>query len=125
MQASLGSGCVMVIGKATNDADYKLVGAKNSALCKFGLVVGRNTDDSPRYANVDAWWDIADYCKIIKKGDVVQAFGTIEEREYKGKIYKTLRAEYVNVMKKITMAPSQNENADDGFVEVTDDDLPF
>jgi len=125
MQAKLGNGFVMVVGKATKDADYRLVGTKNSALCKLGLVVGRKEDDSPIYANIDAWWDLAGACKGVRKGDTVLALGTIEEREYNGQTYKTLRAEFASVVQRVDVPAAAPPPDSDDFVDVPDSELPF
>lgn len=88
---------VIATGRATKDAELKYVGSKNSALCDFGLVVGEKEDGSAVFANCKAWWALGEYASRIRKGDNVCVIGKLESREYNGKTYTDLVAEWLNV----------------------------
>ena len=131
-QGKLGD-MVIVTGKASGDAEFKLVGAKNSPLCTFSLIAGKRKDTTTIFVNCKAWYGLAHYCENVKKGDSVAVIGTLEEREYNGKTYTDLVAEWINFVSsddapQRELAPNGTpfpagvtfeESADDG------DDLPF
>lgn len=95
MQIKLGQG-VLVTGRATKDAELKLVGAKDSPVAQFSIAAGKREDDTTIFVEIKAWYRLAEYAEGIRKGDAVCAVGEIEEREYNGKIYKTLVADWLN-----------------------------
>lgn len=108
---------MIVAGSATRDAELKLVGSKNTPLCTFGMAVGRDENDASIYVNVKSWRDLAEYAAGIRKGMPVFAAGKVEEREYEGKVYKDLVAEFLMYLDH-TPAPTFTEVEDDG-------ELPF
>lgn len=95
MQTKLGDS-VLVVGKCTGDAEYKRVGQKDSPIASFSLIVGKRQDTTPIFANCKAWYRLAEYAKHIRKGDHVIAIGHLESREYNGKTYTDLVAEWIN-----------------------------
>jgi single-stranded DNA-binding protein len=104
-QGKLGD-MVIVTGKASGDAEFKLVGAKNSPLCTFSLIAGKRKDTTTIFVNCKAWYGLAHYCENIKKGDSVCVIGTLEEREYNGKTYTDLVVEWVNIVDATTVETS-------------------
>lgn len=120
-------GGVIVAGNATRDAEFKLVSDKNTPFAKFGLAVGKGDDGKPIYANVKAWRSLAEYCIGITKGMPVMVLGQVEEREYEGKIYREIVADFVLFTPEQTAAvkpTEQNAVGYNGFTEVSDDDIP-
>lgn len=107
-----GKGGVLIAGNATRDAEYKLVGSKQSPMCKFGMAIGRDAEDKPIYANVKAWRALAEYAAGITKGTPVMVAGHIVEREYNGETYREVEADYLVYLDR---DPAR------GFVQVTDD----
>ena len=95
MQSKLGES-VIVAGKAIKEAEYKIVGAKNSPVCSFSLNVGKRKDTTTIFVNCKAWYGLANYSKNIQKGDNVIVIGHTEDREYNGKTYTDLVAEWIN-----------------------------
>lgn len=95
MQAKIGES-VLVVGKAIKDAEFKIVGAKDSPICSLSLNVGKRQDTTTIFANVKAWYSLAEYSRHICKGDAVIAIGHTESREYNGKTYTDLVAEWIN-----------------------------
>ena len=95
MQSKLGES-VIVAGKAIKDAEFKIVGEKQSPVCSFSLNVGKRKDTTTIFVNCKAWYGLANYSKYIQKGDSVIVIGHTEEREYNGKTYTDLIAEWLN-----------------------------
>lgn len=95
MQVKLGDS-VLVVGKCTGDAEYKRVGQKDSPIASFSLIVGKRQDTTTIFANCKAWYRLAEYAKHIRKGDHVIVIGQLESREYNGKTYTDLVAEWIN-----------------------------
>ena len=114
-------GGVIIAGQATRDAEYKHVGAKDTPMCTFGLAVGRDAENKPIYANVKAWRDLAEYAAGVTKGASVMVLGQVEEREYEGKVYKAVVADFLVYLD--LKPPAVGDPA--GFTPVPDDDLPF
>ena len=130
MQAKLGES-VIVAGKAIKDAEYKIVGSKGSPVCSFSLNVGKRKDTTTIFVNCKAWYGLANYAQNIQKGDNVIVIGHTEEREYNGKTYTDLIAEWINFVgsdeTSAEIAPSGKPYpATVKFEEAqTDGDLPF
>ena len=129
MQGKIGE-LTIVIGNATKDAEMKLVGEKQTPVTSFGLAVGKRQDTTTIFANCKAWRHLATYASGIRKGDTVIVSGKIETREWNGKEYTDLNAEWLNVLPKIaTMQDPFTQLADkaDQFEELEDDggELPF
>jgi hypothetical protein len=95
MQTKLGES-VLVVGKCVKDAEYKRVGAKDSPVTSFSLNVGKRQDTTTIFVNCKAWYALAEYSKEIRKGDAVIVIGRTESREYNGKTYTDLIAEWIN-----------------------------
>ena len=95
MQTKLGES-VLVVGKCIKDAEYKRVGAKDSPVTSFALNVGKRQDTTTIFVNCKAWYALAEYSKEIHKGDAVIVIGHTESREYNGKTYTDLTAEWIN-----------------------------
>ena len=98
MQTKLPDGSIMVAGRATRDAEFKVVGEKQSRLCKVGLAVGKRKDTTTIYVEIAAWHALASVLAAARKGDAVLVVGRLTEpREYNGKSYQDLEAEFLSV----------------------------
>lgn len=93
----------ILTGTATRDAERKNVGEKQTALCKWGMAIGKRPDTTTIFCDCAAWRSLGEYAALIRKGDAVCAIGKIEEREYNGKTYKTFNCEWLNIAK--TLVP--------------------
>jgi single-stranded DNA-binding protein len=125
MRAKIGDG-VMACGNATKDAEFKMLGDKNTPNAKWGMAVGKDKDDNTVFANCEAWGRLAYHAENIKKGDPVLVFGQIREHEYNDKTYKTLVADFVQYIGSTTEKRQEMQQAEpqEQFF-ATDDDLPF
>lgn len=138
MQTKLGDN-ILVVGKAIKDSEFKYVGTNGTPVTSFSLNVGKRKDTTTIFVNCKAWYALAEYSAKIKKGDSVIVIGHTEEREYNGKTYVDLIAEWLNVVSDNTeanVAPNgksmhsaiQTDNKQtSAFTELDegDGDLPF
>lgn len=143
MQTRLPDGSVMVCGGCSTDAQLERVGQYNNRLCKLELAVGKRTPQGSDRSetvrcNVVAWHGLAEVLAQARKGDPVFVIGRLQSREWEGKTYTDLVAEYINVC---ALAPNRTARRagpspramppitgpDDPLQELTtpDDQLPF
>lgn len=133
MQVKLGGNRVLLVGFAHRDAELKRVGSKDTALCNFSLIVGKDADGKNVFANCKAWRDMGLVASSVRSGDTVLAIGEIEEREYNDKVYKDLVCEFVDIAKvkpvefpgATYVDPSVDGPAPFGDLDPNDDGLPY
>ena len=102
MQTKLSDGTILAAGACGRDPEFRVVGEKQARKCTVGLAVGRRPDpDGDRpitvWANVVAWHGLASILAAARKGDPVFVIGKLKSREYNGKTYTDLEAEYISV----------------------------
>lgn len=92
----------MVCGRAAKNGELQRVGANQSRLCKLGLAVDKRPDsENPTgkpitvWANIVAWNNLASLLAQAQKGDSVLVLGQLKRREYEGKTYTDLEAEWL------------------------------
>lgn len=131
-QVKFPDGSILVCGNAVKDAEFKTVGQKNSRLCKIGLMVGQRPDTTKIFVNVVAWHDLAACLALARKGDSVVVWGRLTEpREYNGKTYQDLQADWLDVASVHAVAsepsggqaPAEHPNMNE--LDGDDGDLPF
>lgn len=132
MQTKFKDGTVMVCGSCARDAELQIVGKKSNRLCKVGLAVGKRPDpdggENTVWCNVAAWHGLASILSAARKGDPVLVIGHLESRDYEGKTYTDLVAEFVSVGSVSAASDLPNAPAvpQGHFSEVlADDELPF
>lgn len=117
-----GNGGVIVAGTATRDAESKFT-QSGKAVTKFGVYIGKENGES-KYANVVCWDNLAVYAAPIAKDCNVIVAGRITQREYNGKTYTDIVADWINyIMPPLPTVP--DGIPPDDFVAVVDNDLPF
>lgn len=125
MQTKFKDGSVMAVGNCARDAELARVGANGKRVCKVGLAVGKRTpeeggDPETVWANVVAWENLAEVLAAAKKGDPVCVIGRLKSREYNGKTYTDLVADWLSVCAWRAAPPEKD------FAELPDDgELPF
>ena len=131
-QVKFPDGSVMVCGNATRDAELKTVGEKNTTVCKTGLAIGKHKDTTTIFVNVVAWRGLAHVLANVRKGDAVAVWGRMTEpREYNGKTYQDLQADWIGVASAESAsahtAPRAEPPAQAGFADLPGDsaELPF
>lgn len=80
------SGITIATGKLPRDAEYKLAGAKNTPLCKFGIAAHETRDEAGEkhttWCNCTAWRELAEAASTLRKGDTVLITGTTTTKNY-------------------------------------------
>lgn len=121
MGAKLKQGDSMVIaGRLVKDVEVREVGANNTPMAKLGVSISRD-----EIVNAVAWRELAHYAGGLRKGDHVLVIGTMgEPREYNGKTYQDLTAEF------IMRQPDGNAQDHDPMagmepMQEPDNDMPF
>lgn len=134
MQANMKDGSVIVAGTCGRDAELKLVGDKQSRMCKVSLAVGKRPSadggkEETIWCNLQAWHNLASILSVAKKGDSIFATGRIKENQSNGKTYKNLEAEFLSVasLQCAADSPAFPLPPVDQFAELMEDDgeLPF
>lgn len=131
MQAKFNDGSVLVVGKCAKDAQLEHVGQNGKCVCKVGLSVGKRTpegggDPVTVWANVVAWENLAEVLAMAKRGDPVCVIGHLKSREYNGKTYTDLVADWVCVSAVYAASSANRPSPGEDFAELPDDDeLPF
>ena len=84
----------LVIARATNDGDIRVTGSGKEVGNISVRAYGRK-DGTAAFLTVKGWGKLARQISAMVKGDRVVAAGRLESREYNGKTYVDLVAEYV------------------------------
>lgn len=129
MQAKIGDS-VIIVGNATKDGEFKHIGEKQTPNCKWGVCIGKDKDENGIFVNCEAWRRLAHVASEIKKGNPVLVIGKVQEREYNDKIYRTLVADWVQMIgsTKQTQQPQQPEQIQQEppmSLDSDEEDLPF
>ena len=118
-----------VIAKATCDGDIRITSSGKEVGSISVRAYGRK-DGTAAFLTVKGWGHLARQLSVMVKGDRVIAAGRLESREYNGKTYTDLIADYVWPTEKESHFPIQsggvNVSAAD-FADLGEEDgkLPF
>lgn len=122
-----------IIGNLTRDPETRVT-QSGSSVCSFTVAVNRRgQDDKTDYFRVSAWNKTGETCqKYLAKGRKVAVTGPVSVSTYTGQDGKTyanleVMAQDVEFLtpKAEQAAPAPAAPANNGYQEVTDDDLPF
>ena len=128
----------LVCGNATRDAESKMAGDKK--LSTVGIAAAKKKNGETVYININGWRGLYREVLCVKKGDSILAVGRLKDREYNGKTYYDLDADFVcksgaGLVGAVSASASAagetgQEDAhgdDDGFAEIEEGDgeLPF
>ena len=119
----------LVIAKATCDGDIRVTGTGKEIGSISVRAYGRK-DGTAAFLTVKGWGKLGRQLSTMVKGDRVIAAGRLESREYNGKAYTDLVADYVWPTEPAPHFPIQsggvNVSAAD-FAEISEEDgeLPF
>ena len=134
MQARMPDGSVIVAGACGRDAEIKYIGERQTPKATVSVAVGKRKDGDGDnltiWANVVAWRGLADVLAGARKGDAILAIGRVSTREYNGKTYSDLNADFVSIASiaqqaKQAQQPAPQGDPMTGLEEVEDDELPF
>lgn len=122
-----------IIGNLTRDPETRVT-QSGSSVCSFTVAVNRRgQDDKTDFFRVSAWNKTGETCqKYLSKGRKVAVTGPVSVSTYTGQDGKTyanleVMAQDVEFLtpKAEQTAPAHAAPANNGYQEVTDDDLPF
>ena len=122
-----------IIGNLTRDPETRVT-QSGSSVCSFTVAVNRRgQDDKTDFFRVSAWNKTGETCqKYLSKGRKVAVTGPVSVSTYTGRDGKTyanleVMAQDVEFLtpKGEQTAPATAATANNGYQEVTDDDLPF
>lgn len=124
---------VVLSGRICNDLELKYT-QNNVPVCSFTLAVDRRgtkgEDKQTDFINMVAWRTTAEFItKYFAKGSMIGIEGSIQTRKYKDKegVIRTAfevivdNAQFMESKK----SESNGESSNNGFVNVSDMDLPF
>lgn len=122
----------MVIGRATKDADHRRTGSGKD-ITTVSVKAYDRKDGSAAFMDVKCWGSLAALADQVHKGETFLAAGRLSFREYNGKTYTDLTADFFQPMSGAARSASGNfdalagrmENA--GFADIGEEDgaLPF
>lgn len=132
---------VTLIGRLTKDPELKYLPNGGKAICRFSLAVdkdlskdkqqelesqGKHTAD---FINISAWGKQAENCaSFLNKGSMVAIKGRIQTGSYDAED-GSKRYTFEVVAERVEFlggkSKDSNENTEDGFGEVTNEDIPF
>ena len=123
-----------IIGNLTRDPETRVT-QSGSSVCSFTVAVNRRgQDDKADFFRVSAWNKTGETCqKYLSKGRKVAVTGPVSVSTYTGqdgKAYANLEVmaqdvEFLTPKGEQQAAQAHAAQANDGYQEVTDDDLPF
>lgn len=122
-----------IIGNLTRDPETRVT-QSGASVCSFTVAVNRRgQDDKTDFFRVSAWNKTGETCqKYLAKGRKVAVTGPVSVSTYTGQDGKTyanleVMAQDVEFLtpKAEQTAPAPAAPANNGYQEVTDDDLPF
>ena len=131
----------LMAGTATRDAETRAAGS--NALASVGIAAVKKKDGTTVYVNLNGWRNHVREVAAVRKLDSIIAVGTLKEREYNGKKYYDLDADFVcrsgagltvggeagdlpGVFPAGAPVDVGAEDFNDGFAEIEEDgELPF
>lgn len=122
-----------IIGNLTRDPETRVT-QSGSSVCTFTVAVNRRgKNDEADFFRVSAWNKLAETCKkYLSKGRKVAVTGPVSVSTYTGQDGKTYANLEVMAQDVEFLSPKAEQAAqapaapvNNGYQEVTDDDLPF
>ena len=123
-----------IIGNLTRDPETRVT-QSGSSVCSFTVAVNRRwQDDKTDFFRVSVWNKTGETCqKYLAKGRKVAVTGPVSVSTYTGqdgKAYANLEVmaqdvEFLTPKGEQQAAQANAAKANDGYQEVTDDDMPF
>lgn len=114
----------LLTGNAGRDAETKPINGKPHSV--FSVAAQENQDSTTLWVNVNGWRNMYGPVAAVRKGDSVLAVGQLKKREYNGKTYYDLDAEYLSVAGSSGGAiPVSDAPTEFAPIDEEDCDLPF
>lgn len=83
----------LLVGVATKNAEDAPINGKDHA--KVSIAAGETENGESLYVTVNGWRARAKDVLVVAKGDSVLAFGKLQTREYKEKLYYDLDCDFI------------------------------
>ena len=126
---------IILIGNLVRDPNTAVT-AKGISVCQFTIAVDRkfkvNGEKVTDYFNIKAWRQLADICKSLTKGKKVAVYGELQASTYEAKDGQTKVSLDVNAESVQFLSPKDGNGVrekpteyEDGFTDVSSDDIPF
>lgn len=107
-------------GRLIKNAKFQTVGEKKYPKTELALAFGKESNE---IITVALWYESATQSAGLKKNDHILVGGVLSNREYEGKTYWTLDADFFAVQ---SDKPSEIKEADmAAFTDVKTEDIPF
>ena len=87
----------LLVGTACRDAEVKMLSGGEKCVCKVSVAAGQKQNTETMFIAVNAWNRRAKMLTGCRKADTVLAIGPITQREYNGKTYSNMDADFVVV----------------------------
>ena len=97
----------LVIGKAACDGELNET-SSGKRIGKVSVKAAEEKNGTAKWVTVTMWDSQSIYAASVRKGDAVLAVGNLKTREYNGKEYIDLNAEYINTCGNGAEMPSTN-----------------
>ena len=117
----------MIIGNLTKDAESRVTQTGKS-VCNFTVAVTRRHggEQETDFFRVTAWNQLSDICaKFLKKGKKVYVSGPASVTTFKGQDGSVKASVNITADEVEFLSPKEQEETKAGYVEVTDEGLPF
>ena len=123
---------IILIGNVTNEPEERITNTGVN-VCSFGLAVnqriaGRGAEQETEFFRINAWRGLGEICgKYVKKGNKVAVVGHLRGRAYttnKGEARYSLEVT-VEEVEFLTPKGTKKEADEYGFMDITDEPLPF
>ena len=120
---------LILIGNLTNDPEMRTT-QNGISVCTFTIAVNRRSNkDNTDFFRINAWRCLGETCaKYLAKGRKVAVIGELQARMYTNKDGKTMlsldvQADEVEFLSSADQKQEKPKN--DGWQDLTTDDLPF
>ena len=113
----------LVIARATCDGDIRTTGT-GKEVGSISVRAYSRKDGTAAFLTVKGWGKLAREFSVMVKGDTVVAAGRLETREYNGKTYTDLVADYVWTTEPTPHFPVQSGGVDVSAADFKEEDDP-
>lgn len=87
----------LLVGTACRDSEVKMLSGGDKCVCKVSVAAGQKQNTETTFITVNAWNRRAKMLNGCRKADTVLAIGQISQREYNGKTYVNMDADFAIV----------------------------
>ena len=119
---------LFIIGNIVRDPEKRIT-PQGITVCSFTVAVNRRREAEADFFRVTAWRELGESCaKYLSKGRKVAVIGQVSVSTYEGNDGKTRATMEVTAQDVEFLTPKDEQKPEPkktGYVEVTDENLPF